>query len=338
MDQPSPLPPDVDMESAPRAAPATFTQEQVLQMMQMMQSQLQPRALREDHVRSEKTPDVPEYDGKGGAAALDAFATALKMKFKLSADRFPTPAMRINYVYSRARGEAQEILTELINDETEMADWAAAVDHLRLAFDDPDPEYAAARKLLAVRQASRPFREFYIEFRQHARRVPVNTEFMKHLLRNALSRELTAQVAHRDVRYLTYEQLVEECQRLDPIARQTTLPPRAQLARSTPRPAVAAAAPAVAPASTSAAPTARDPDAMDLDAKRLQREQRRKDGLCFYCGKPGHRARECPVAPGDRVPKAKANDMGFNRITELNEDWSDSEGGTAIGDGGQSFL
>jgi len=67
----------------------------------------------------------------------------------------------------------------------------------------------------------------------------------------------------------------------------------------------------------------RDPDAMDVDAVRLSREDRDKyikEGRCFNCGNKGHLSREC---------KGKQPAKGVKRVERKKEEeeTSDEEGG-----------
>jgi hypothetical protein len=248
---------------------------------------------------SEKTPDVQEYTGKGGSAALEAFRTALRMKFAVNSDRYTTPVARVSYLLTRLRGDAQELLQSQLHSPSSFADWEEALSTLGRTFDDPDPEFTATQNLLRLRQGNRPFAEFYQEFQRHSRRLPSEPVLQKQILRLALSRELTQQLSNQDIRQFTLEQLVEECRRLDPIARNRPpvwtprAPPTGMRTTTTP---LAARAPV--PARAPSPPN----DPMDLDSKQLERQRRRRNGLCFYCGEAGHVAAECPSLKSKTKP------------------------------------
>ena len=74
-----------------------------------------------------------------------------------------------------------------------------------------------------------------------------------------------------------------------------------------------------------------DDNAMDTSAvarkatSDCEKEEYRKTGRCFECGKQGHLARACPTKKNRQNPFAKTADSGSNRTVEIKEDDVSSE-------------
>ena len=61
-----------------------------------------------------------------------------------------------------------------------------------------------------------------------------------------------------------------------------------------------------APSWSSAPSSSSDPEPMHIGGTRLsqaERDRRRREGLCFYCGKAGHLRASCPDCPGNGQPR-----------------------------------
>ncbi len=300
-----------------------------------------PVHARSSSPRSEKTPDVPEFTPTTSQPAnnkeIDLFESRLRVKFTINHDRYVHAAARVNYVFSRLRSSAADTVLPGFSDDS-FADWEEIIQLLRQVFGDPDPQWYYSQRLLSLRQNNRLFHDFYAEFRLLVEKVPaLPQEFQKHLLRNAISRELTAKLSNVDIRGMSYSQFTIECQRQSSLmvsspafSRRTMVPASAPGyissapgSRPVPAPITSGTRPGYTPSTLEAravpAPTTAKltvvnsspsaPDLMDID----QRQYRRNNGLCFYCGSGDHRRAECPVAPRRPVQHRSADVMTPSR-------------------------
>lgn len=259
------------------------------------------------HVMSEKTPDVPEFCPSSSQASntrdLQAFESRTEIKFLINSDRFATEASRSNYVFSRLRGAAADTILPLYATSS-FDNWKAIIEHRRKVFGDPDPDWHDAQRLLLIRQNNRPFHEFFAEFGILINRSPLlPPSFKKHLLRNSLSRELTARLANIDLRPLTYEQLVAECHRQAPLLAAAAIQPKRPQYPATTNNSPVRTPSATTTVTTTTLPAAADP--MDIDQRR---DHRRKNGLCYYCGSAQHRLPDCPTRPQKGVQTRTIDD------------------------------
>ncbi|KAL0186760.1 hypothetical protein M9458_018430, partial [Cirrhinus mrigala] len=62
------------------------------------------------------------------------------------------------------------------------------------------------------------------------------------------------------------------------------------------------------------------PEPMQIDSTRLSREERNRrllNGLCLYCGEPGHRIRQCPVRPPRPMVSTLSTEVEISSLTML---------------------
>ena len=115
--------------------------------------------------KSERTANLEIFSGNGGNTEimyekLESFITSLSLKMTLNADWYPTEMSRIAYIFSRTTGTAQSYISAKIT-AGQYVDWHNIVQDLRNAFSNPDPEFLAQRKLIALRQANHSFAKFF---------------------------------------------------------------------------------------------------------------------------------------------------------------------------------
>jgi hypothetical protein len=266
--------------------------------------------------KSEKTPDVPPFSGVGNKVVdeLENFTVALRLKFRINADRFPTAESRINYVFARTTERAAAIIQAKV-DASDYSDWKQVIEDLQAALGNPDPKFSASKRLLAMRQTHHSFAEFFPEFRLVAAKTPFEGDSLKQILRVAISRELTEKLTMTDVRHLSYKDFVAECQRQDNLLRLSAIQTQKRFTSSGTRSSWNATTPqpSLAPATTSTTSSLLPPpDPMDLSRQRgpisaEERARREQQRLCFRCGQPGHQVASCPL-PGTRQLKVRALD------------------------------
>ena len=101
-------------------------------------------------------------------------------------------------------------------------DWHNIIQDLWNTFSDPDPEFLAQRKLITLRQANCSFAKFFTELNQYALHTDFNNKTLKCHLRCAVSEELAKQLVSINLKDISYQKLVEECQLQDNQLRTTS--------------------------------------------------------------------------------------------------------------------
>ena len=197
---------------------------------------------------------------------------------------------------------------------------------------DPDEKHTAALALHKLRQANREFGEYYANFQELMDILETTDDTSRcHALKRGRNHEmlsaLAIYLAPKDESFDEYvERLNELDGRLRALATHTRNQHRAQAPRT---PTIAASAATAATAGT-ATGTAASP--MDLSAARgkltpAERQRRRTQGLCMYCGGVGHFAAKCPARRTGAAGTSGRRTLAGARATMNPASDSDSESG-----------
>ena len=194
--------------------------------------------------KSKRTANPEIFSGDGGNTEvmhkkLESFITSLSLKMTLNANWYPTAMSQIAYVFSRTTGTAQSYISPKIM-AGQYVNWHNIIQDLRNAFSNPDPKFLAQRKLIALCQANHSFAKFFTEFNHHAPHTSFNDKALKCHLQCAISEELAKQLVSINLKDISYQKLVEECQLQDNQLCATSAnshhPCQAPLAQATPPP------------------------------------------------------------------------------------------------------
>ncbi len=280
--------------------------------------------------RSEKTPDVDRFDGTRDK--LPTFVAECRVKFAENADRYPTQESRINYVFTRCAGAAKDQLLPFWESDTvaQLApfnDTDSLLSWLQVCFGDPDPKGTAQSKISHLLMTNREFSQYLADFNKHIERTGWNAEAQKSALMSGLSNELRNLLIHHDTEEMGLRELTSLCMRLDNKIRATrqanslstrfgigydsksTYPRTPKVASITSAPIAtgktlvdrSVSTPANGANATPiiAHTTTQGGNLMDLSRNRgpltpEEKQRRRSQGLCLYCGGTGHIASNCP--------------------------------------------
>ena len=260
---------------------------------------------------SEKIPDPPKFSGKKDE--LRPWMTALTLKFKYNSDRFITPQSDLVYAFTRLEGPAlQQVQTYILpNQEIVLANIQALFKILEVAFGDADRRGTAQKELKELYQKDRPFTNYLADFRRIAPDTGFDPIALKSFLVNGLSDEnklsLMSQVIPED-----FNDLVALIQRLD--SNRKILSALLRTNKKNLAPVRISLNPAALPRVSASLPVSITPavggDPMDLSASTFrgpltaaEKDRRRREGLCAYCGKQGHFVINCPLVP--KGPRGK---------------------------------
>lgn len=282
------------------------------------------------HVQSSSKPKhlerPPTYDGKD-RAACSTFISSLKQYLRACpATDFPTEDSKINFAISYLRDDAFKWVEPYLEtrDDPEKCDPMFATaskffEALLKAKGDPDLKGTYTRKLYALRQtgsAASYTSEFhrlsaYLGWDDEALRAQYEVG-LKPEIKDALAlresdpptlQDLTAAVIKLDNRlYVRKEESRHSNKSSNPV-RNPPNPVRnvsnaSKGSRNSNSP------------SNSASKASNGPAPMDLDASKTrkfkpltpqEKQYRRDNNLCMYCGTAGHRAAECPRKTTARI-------------------------------------
>lgn len=276
--------------------------------------------------RRQKMTDPPKY--KGNREALRPFKLQLRLKLGES-KAFEDEQAKLRYLIGLLEGPALDQLLPYVKaDGVDLENAEAAITILERAFGDPDPKYTARMALAKLRQGANDFPTYYAEFCRHAAVLDYGETTKMDKLEDGLCYELRdALISYPAAMPDNFEERVSIYQRVDARiraqkARKALQPPRNPSTTSRPTGyTTLATTPTTTTAPKAPAPTAHPtssnsghygPAPMDLSAGRRrtldpeERLRRIREGLCTYCGKPGHFASECHALERSKAIRAAA--------------------------------
>lgn len=258
-------------------------------------------------------PNLPCPKPFGGEfGQCRGFLGQCELLFQFQPSRYASGGARVALVMSLLSDRA---LTWAIaatgSDPGLMSDYPAFLQEFRLVFDHPTDGPDAASRLHSISQGTRSVADYSLEFRTLAADSTWDDAALRSAYRRGLS-EAVKDLLIRD-RPSTLSELISLSLLMDDRLRERRLE-RTQRPGGAPKPQVTRPASGGAPRETSSLAASISPlrsflprdeeEPMELARSRLsseERDQRMRDRLCLYCGKPGHHIRACPTRPKDQA-------------------------------------
>uniref|UniRef100_A0A1A8RC02 CCHC-type domain-containing protein n=1 Tax=Nothobranchius rachovii TaxID=451742 RepID=A0A1A8RC02_9TELE len=237
--------------------------------------------------RDQPVFSLPEkWDGTHGSP--EGLLATLAMTFECQPHRYATPRSRVAMLVSLLTGRAQEWAAAMYNKKSEVCnDYEMFVNELRRVFVPPSGETSTETQLLQLRQGNQTVAQYTSRFRTKAAKLRWGDDALKAIYLEGLSSRIRDGMIGRETPG-TLDEAADLALQMD-------------LRLFTRRPAEPAAA-ATNDRSRSANPLTDEP--MQLGhLNPEERERRYKEGLCAYCGAPGHRRFSCPSRPGNADSK-----------------------------------
>uniref|UniRef100_A0A3B3HPI5 Gypsy retrotransposon integrase-like protein 1 n=1 Tax=Oryzias latipes TaxID=8090 RepID=A0A3B3HPI5_ORYLA len=185
------------------------------------------------------------------------------------------------------------------------------IGEFRLVFDQPRKQEEATRRLLSLKQGNRPVSDHLIDFRILAVEAGWPDPALKGIYYQSLNDRIKNHLCSQP-EAVTFEDLVAASLRSDVRLRER----HAEQKRKPPPPSATLVSPV-----RITLPSNRDTAACNLD-KPMQighaklsseeRQRRRDEGLCYYCGQTGHIVSQCNVRLNFRTPPLVDRPRGEN--------------------------
>lgn len=243
-----------------------------------------------------KFPAAQRYDGKPGTSK--GFLTQVSLVFELQPSTFASEKAKIAFIISLLCDRALDWASALWRQQSPIcSDLQVFTDTLQQVFDHPVSGHEAARRLLDLRQGHQAVADYAIEFRTLASESKWDSEALVSTFYRGLSEDVKDELASRDWGS-SLEEVITLAIRIDNRVRER------RRERCTPQVMPMLAPPNVPEMTHLNQQTEEEP--MQLGRTRLspkERERRRREGHCFYCGRSGHMRASCP----ELALKAKAH-------------------------------
>ncbi len=246
--------------------------------------------------REPKIPAPQRYDGKPGTCK--GFLTQVSLIFELQPSTFASEKAKIAYIISLLCDRALDWASALWRQQSPIClDLKVFTDTLQQVFDHPVSGREAARRLLDLCQGNQAVADYAIDFRTLASESRWDSEALVSTFYRGLSEDVKDELASRDWGS-SLEELITLAIRIDNRVRER------RRERRTPQVMPMQAPPNIPEMAHLNQQTEDEP--MQLGGTRLspkERERRRREGRCFYCGGSDHMRTSCP----ELALKAKAH-------------------------------
>ena len=223
----------------------------------------------------------------GSRHRTEEFIAQVEMFIRSEPASFVDDQKKVLFLTSYLTGEAFRWSMPLMTSDTHglTRDYAAFKRSLLNTFGDPLIRENAEDKFWKLTQVTSCAR-YVSEFRRLSMHVNFGEQAMVSKFRNGLKPEIRLELARAGGTRLALQPLMDMASRLDATLFESRQTPRAPRVYHAPAPV--------------------NPDAMVIGAMQPngpptfrplsedQKEDRRRNGLCLYCGKPNHVAMHCP--------------------------------------------
>jgi hypothetical protein len=236
-------------------------------------------------VRPAKRKDPESFSGDRNK--LPTFLAQCKLKF-LNNPQFNTDNDKICYAISFLKDTAfQWIEPQLTEGQPPYQEWEAFEEALTASFGDPDPAETARTKLSYLRQL-KSVAEYWTEFHGISLKTDFDNTALMHYFRRGLKRDIQERWTHLENEPETLEALKDWAIKTD----NKIFAFKRESSRMNPLPYGRSGFSNV---------DRRVTTPMELDATRFtklsneEKEKRRRNNLCMYCGKGRHYSNNCPA-------------------------------------------
>ncbi|KAJ5139114.1 uncharacterized protein N7515_000202 [Penicillium bovifimosum] len=291
-----------DLEKAvSRAAAATEEKDAAITKLHEMAIKfcdLQTRApIVEAVKKTTRLPDAPMLSD-GVDIRYESWMTGIKRKLTGNADHFPDANARIQYVQSRAEGQAFRHMAPRLNEESPdpYKDYGDILAHMKTVFSNPNHAAEARAKYQRLTMKPRDqFTSFLADFMELANEANIHVDNRKVDLYEKLPPLLQSQMLGDSCEdEVSFETFKDRCIRRShaiALAQQSKTTTATGRGRSNP---VSSSTGVGSSSSNTKVKTENPTSSTYVPMSATERATLMKEGRCFGCKEHGHMTRDCP--------------------------------------------
>ncbi|KAL2102437.1 hypothetical protein ACEWY4_001605 [Coilia grayii] len=237
-----------------------------------------------------RLPSPQRFDGDPGSCR--GFLTQCALSFQLHPSSFPTEEAKVAYITTLMSGRALVWATALWEKDSNVChDATNFMAQVQTVFGHPTSQRESAKRLLQLKQGKRSVAEYAIEFRNLAIEAGWEGDCLMTTFYHGLQENMKDALVNRDWGR-DVEELIALTSELDLRARER----RRERTTSSQFPAPLQRNP-----STNQSLSGEAEEPMQLGRSRISQEEkdrRRRENLCLYCGETGHFRDKCTELSG----------------------------------------
>ena len=276
---------------------------------------LRQQALQAPNSTKEPKISLPsKFDGT--RSQFRGFLNQVRLVFQMHPTRYPTDSARVGLVGTLLTGTTLAWFAPLLEKKCPILDnFDEFVKEFQACFGDTDSMRTTINKIRRIRQGDRPASAYAADFRLLACDIPWDEEALMDQFRQGLRNDVKDLLLtfHEDPKSLT--EAISRAVRCD-----NRLFERRSERQQWPRPRseqTYASVTSLPTSNTMHVPISTPisgPTPMEIDSTRrrgplteTEKQRRRANRLCLYCGGPGHIAINCPHRPRRQIYQVSAN-------------------------------
>ena len=273
--------------------------------VQQLEAALQQQGSSPQGFHKEPKIGLPvKFDGT--RSQFRGFLNQVRLVLQMHPSRYPTDASRVGLIGTLLSGSALSWFAPILEKQSPLLNnFEEFISEFKACFGDTDSIRTAINKIRRLRQGDRPASAYAADFRLLASDIPWDDQALMEQFRYGLRNDVKDLLLTFPEEPKSLTEAISRAVRCDNRLFERRSEHQIQLPRPRPEPTYASVA---ARPFSHDVPQANTPTPMEIDTMRRrgplseeEKQRRRANRLCLYCGGPGHIAINCPHRPRRQV-------------------------------------
>ena len=250
----------------------------------------------------------------GNRSQFRGFLNQVRLVIQMHPSRYPTDASRVGLVGTLLSGTALAWFAPLLEKNSPMLNnFEEFMSEFKSCFGDTDSVRTAINKIRRLRQGERPASAYAADFRLLASDIPRDDQALMEQFRFGLRNDVKDLLLTFPEEPKSLTEAISRAVRCDNRLFERRSERQFQMPRTRSEPTYASIVAKPFPRDSFSTSPTNTPTPMEIDTTRRrgplseeEKQRRRANRLCLYCGGPGHIAVNCPHRPKRQVNQITA--------------------------------